>query len=167
MCEPADTFNIDYGHLVPRRLYLARHGETEWNAIGRLQGHTDVPLNDRGRAQARDLAGAVRKLGIKTIIASDLARARDTAAIIASELDPPRARAGYHAALRPMLTELRVARTLARLLYEHPRARRWVFGRVGQRLVEAITDVFMGARTYRASVAGFVAALALRRSTRS
>ena len=88
-------------------------------------------------------------------------------AIIASELDPPRARAGYHAALRPMLAELRVARTLARLLYEHPRARRWMFQRVGQRLVEAITDVFMGARTYRGSVAGFVAALALRPSTRS
>src|SRR5207245_4576287 len=73
----------------------------------------------------------------------------------------------YHTALQPMLAELRVARMLARLLYEHPRARRWVFGRVGQRLVEAITDVFMGARTYRESVVGFVAALALRPSTRS
>jgi probable phosphoglycerate mutase len=91
-CEPADTFNIDYGSLVPRRLYLARHGETEWNAIGRLQGHTDVPLNDRGRAQARELAGTVRKLGIATVITSDLARARDTGTIIATELGlaPPR-----------------------------------------------------------------------------
>src|SRR5207247_5882589 len=88
-------------------------------------------------------------------------------AIIASELDPPGARAGYHAALRPLLAELRVARTLARLLYEHPRARRWVFRRVGQPLVEAITDVFMGVRTYRGSVAGFLSALALRPSTRS
>ena len=88
-------------------------------------------------------------------------------AIIASELDPPRARVGYHEALRPMLAELRVARTLARLLYEHPRARGWMFRRVGQRLVEAITDVFMGTRTYRGSVARFVAAPALRPSTRS
>ena len=88
-------------------------------------------------------------------------------AIVASRLDPPRARAGYQAALRPMLTELRVARTLARILYEHPRARRWIFRRVGQRLVEAITDVFMGARTYRGSVAGLFAALVLRPSTRS
>jgi geranylgeranyl reductase family protein len=88
-------------------------------------------------------------------------------AIIASQLDPPRVRAGYDAALRPMLAELRVARTLARLLYEHPRVRRWMFRRVGQRLVEAITDVFMGARTYRGSVVGLVAALALRPSTRS
>src|SRR2546426_9242279 len=70
-------------------------------------------------------------------------------AIVASELDPPRARARYHKALRPMLAELRVARMLARLLYEHPRPRRWVFRRVGQRLVEALTHVFMGARTSR------------------
>ena len=88
-------------------------------------------------------------------------------AIIESQLDPPRVRARYDAALRPLLAELRVARTLARLLYEHPRARRWMFRRVGQRLVEAITDVFMGARTYRGSVMGLFAALALRSSTRS
>jgi len=88
-------------------------------------------------------------------------------AIIASQLDPGRACAGYDTALRPMLAELRVARTLARLLYEYPRARRWMFQRVGQRLVEAITDVFMGARTYRGSVMGLCAALALRPSTRS
>lgn len=81
-----------YGPAVARRLYLARHGETEWNAIGRLQGHTDVPLNERGRVQARELAGAVRKLGITSVITSDLARARDTGAIIATELGlaPPR-----------------------------------------------------------------------------
>ncbi len=88
-------------------------------------------------------------------------------AIVASQLDPPRVRAAYRAALRPMLAELRVARMLARLLYEHPRARCWMFRRVGQRLVEAITDVFMGARTYRGSVPGLFAALALRPSTRS
>jgi len=50
-------------------------------------------------------------------------------AIIASQLDPRHARAGYDAALRPMLAELRVARTLARLLYEYPHARRWMFRR--------------------------------------
>src|SRR5205807_4901722 len=70
-------------------------------------------------------------------------------AIIASELDPPRARAGYYAALRPMLAELRVARMLARLLYEHPRPRRWVFRRVGQRPVEAINHVSLRRRAYR------------------
>ena len=37
-------------------LLLVRHGETDWNADGRLQGHTDRPLNDYGRQQAKDLA---------------------------------------------------------------------------------------------------------------
>src|SRR5436309_2834888 len=56
----------------------------------------------------------------------------------------------------------RVPRGLARLLYDHPRARRWLFRRVGQRLVDAMTDVFLGVRTYRGSLAELAAALALR-----
>ena len=133
-----------------------------------------IPVHPRAGPLARErmllvgdaagLADPVTAEGISPAVRSGGLAAH---AIIASELNPPRARAGYHTALQPMLAELRVARMLARLLYEHPRARRWVFGRVGQRLVEAITDVFMGARTYRGSVAGFVAALALRPSTRS
>src|SRR5256885_1033837 len=119
---------------------------------------------DGATGEVAPLAGGVTAGGI----GSAGRRGRPAAdAIVARGLDPPRARAGYHKALRPMLAELRVARMLARLLYEHPRPRRWVFRRVGQRLVEAITDVFMGARTYRGSVAGLAAALALRPSTRS
>jgi broad specificity phosphatase PhoE len=67
-------------------VYVARHGETDWNAEGRLQGHTDVPLNERGRAQARALAGAVAGEGIAALVASDLARARETAEIVAELL---------------------------------------------------------------------------------
>jgi broad specificity phosphatase PhoE len=67
-------------------LYLARHGETDWNAAGRWQGQTDVPLNERGRAQAREIAALARGLGILSVAASDLARARDTAGIVAAEL---------------------------------------------------------------------------------
>jgi broad specificity phosphatase PhoE len=79
---------------MPRRLLLARHGETEWNALGRLQGHTDIPLNDRGKQQARDLAAALRaaNVGVRHVVTSDLARARETGAIVADELglDAPR-----------------------------------------------------------------------------
>jgi broad specificity phosphatase PhoE len=67
-------------------ILLARHGETEWNAVGRLQGHTDVELNATGRAQARELAAALASAEISEVWASDLARARETAAIIAAEL---------------------------------------------------------------------------------
>lgn len=67
-------------------LYFARHGETDWNATGRLQGQTDIPLNAAGRDQARALAERMRHLGLVTIASSDLSRARDTAEIVARAL---------------------------------------------------------------------------------
>jgi broad specificity phosphatase PhoE len=71
---------------VRRVLYLARHGETEWNRVGRWQGHTDVVLNDDGRAQARALGERLRGLDIGRVHASDLRRARETAEIAAALL---------------------------------------------------------------------------------
>jgi broad specificity phosphatase PhoE len=71
-------------------LTLIRHGETDWNRAGRIQGSTDIPLNDTGREQARAAGIALR--GARdasvpvTVVASDLARARETAEIIAVEL---------------------------------------------------------------------------------
>jgi probable phosphoglycerate mutase len=70
-------------------LYLARHGETDWNAEGKLQGQTDIALNFRGRAQAVALAARLRSVGIAAIATSDLARARGTADIVAGELGVP------------------------------------------------------------------------------
>jgi probable phosphoglycerate mutase len=67
-------------------ILLARHGETDWNAIGRLQGHTDVELNANGRAQARALARELAAARITAVWTSDLARARETGAIVAAEL---------------------------------------------------------------------------------
>jgi broad specificity phosphatase PhoE len=69
-----------------RRILLARHGETAWNALGRLQGHTDIELNEVGRAQARTLAATVAQLQISAVWTSDLARARQTGEIIARAL---------------------------------------------------------------------------------
>ena len=67
-------------------LFLARHGETDWNAAGRWQGQTDVPLNARGREQAREVAARLRPHGIAAVASSDLSRARATAEIVAAEL---------------------------------------------------------------------------------
>src|SRR5690606_34165227 len=66
------------------RVLLVRHGQSEWNAIGRWQGQADPPLSDLGRLQARE---ASRALGtVDAVWASDLQRAVETAAIIAGEL---------------------------------------------------------------------------------
>jgi probable phosphoglycerate mutase len=69
-----------------RHLLLARHGETDWNAAGRWQGHTDVPLNAAGRAQALTLAARLRAEGVRAIATSDLCRARGTAEIVGEAL---------------------------------------------------------------------------------
>jgi broad specificity phosphatase PhoE len=71
-------------------LLLVRHGETDWNAEGRLQGHTDRPLNDDGRRQAKDLADRLaRDEPIDAIYASDLSRAKETAEILGERLGHP------------------------------------------------------------------------------
>ncbi len=62
------------------RLCLVRHGETAWNAEGRVQGQTDIPLSAAGAGQARALADALDGHGFAAIYASDLTRARQTAA---------------------------------------------------------------------------------------
>ncbi|MBV8256531.1 MAG: histidine phosphatase family protein [Actinobacteria bacterium] len=70
-------------------LLLVRHGETDWNAEGRLQGHTDRPLNEFGRRQAARLAEELAGERIDAIWSSDLARARETAQIVAARLGLP------------------------------------------------------------------------------
>jgi 2,3-bisphosphoglycerate-dependent phosphoglycerate mutase len=70
-------------------LLLVRHGETDWNADGKLQGHTDRPLNDYGRTQARALADRLAGERIDAVYASDLSRARETAEILGERLGLP------------------------------------------------------------------------------
>jgi len=67
-------------------IFLARHGETEWNRVGRWQGSTDIPLSEVGRDQALALAERLRGRGITEAHASDLSRARETAEIVAAAL---------------------------------------------------------------------------------
>ena len=62
---------------------LIRHGETDWNALHKIQGRSDIPLNDTGRAQAEQTAAYLAQQGWDMIYASPLKRARETAGTIA------------------------------------------------------------------------------------
>ncbi len=66
-----------------RPIYLIRHGQTEWNQQGRIQGGKDSPLTERGRRQAEAVAGSLKKDPPVFLYASPLGRASKTAAIIA------------------------------------------------------------------------------------
>ncbi|MEO6309939.1 MAG: histidine phosphatase family protein [Leifsonia sp.] len=68
------------------RLSIVRHGQTDWNLHKRIQGSTDIPLNRTGRAEAAEAGVRLRERTWDAIVASPLARAEETARIIAGEL---------------------------------------------------------------------------------
>jgi 2,3-bisphosphoglycerate-dependent phosphoglycerate mutase len=70
-------------------IFLARHGETDWNAQERWQGHADTSLNERGREQARELAARLADIAFAAVYSSDLRRARETAEIVVDGRDLP------------------------------------------------------------------------------
>jgi len=71
------------------RFFLVRHGETEWNRIHRIQGSSDIPLNDTGRSQALKVGGVLSRHTFDLIVSSPLSRAMETATIIARRLQMP------------------------------------------------------------------------------
>jgi len=92
-CSAASASSTSKPEPAQRRtqLLIVRHGETVWNAEGRVQGQLDIALNDVGREQARRVAEELRRLGITervdAVVSSDLVRASETADAIA-ELCP-------------------------------------------------------------------------------
>ena len=63
-------------------LYIMRHGKTEWNALHKLQGRTDIPLNDEGKRMARQACEKYKELNIDVCYCSPLVRALETAQIV-------------------------------------------------------------------------------------
>jgi len=68
---------------MANHFYLVRHGETSWNQLRKLQGHTDIPLNENGISQAKMVAKRLSTLPIDIVCSSDLIRAKRTAEEIA------------------------------------------------------------------------------------
>lgn len=66
-------------------IYLARHGETEWNEKKLIQGHSDIPLNEKGELQSKQLREKLKDIHFEAVFSSDLIRARRTAEIIIIE----------------------------------------------------------------------------------
>jgi probable phosphoglycerate mutase len=66
------------------QLFVVRHGETAWNRLGRIQGHQDSPLTERGLEQARATAGRLARERIEALYSSGLGRARQTADVVAA-----------------------------------------------------------------------------------
>lgn len=66
------------------RVVLVRHGQTEWNAAMRNQGHIDIPLDEVGREQSRKLATSLKECTFDAIFCSDMSRTIETAKVIAS-----------------------------------------------------------------------------------
>lgn len=83
----------------PLRLWLVRHGVTDWNLQGRWQGHSDVPLGERGRADAESIGPRLAGKRFDLIVSSDLARALETAKL-----------AGFEPSLEPRLREVHFGR---------------------------------------------------------
>lgn len=71
------------------RIFVSRHGQTDWNVKGLQQGMTDVPLNETGLAQARQLAQSLVDSGIKHVYTSELSRANVTGQTVADRLGVP------------------------------------------------------------------------------
>ena len=64
------------------RIYLARHGQTDWNLEGRTQGGKDIPLNETGKQQAQQLKARLAGIALSTVYSSTLSRSRQTAEIV-------------------------------------------------------------------------------------
>ena len=134
-------------------VFLARHGQSDWNAAGRWQGHADRPLTALGLRQAADLAEALAAVTLDAVYSSDLRRARETAEAVAE----PR---GLAVVVFPELREVDVGSwsglTRAEAKERFPREfRRWADGghgwvdgetyeRMAERVVEAVLRIAAG-----------------------
>ena len=129
----------------PTSFYILRHGETTANAESRIQGRSEYPLNANGRAQAADLARHLEGAGVRRLLYSPLARARETASIVAGALGL----GGSDTMVEPNLVELDTGRfsglTLGEIRERYPAE----YEAFGYRSWEAVPDAERAEDLYR------------------
>lgn len=131
-------------------MILWRHGRTAWNESGRVQGQSDIPLDETGRRQARQAAARLASLNPRSIVSSDLSRAADTAGALA---DVTGLDVQLDARLREMTFGIREGLTHAEAVKRHPdEMRRFAadpsltlpgaesYAQVGERVAAAIDE---------------------------
>lgn len=127
-----------------KSFYFLRHGQTDWNKDHRLQGATDIPLNDQGRSQAEAARQKFAVMSLDVIIASPLSRAKETAEIIATGrgikvVTDSRLTEKYHGLIEGM-TKQEVASKPPETLFHMPLTSDWT-GRHMPLQAELIDDV--------------------------
>lgn len=129
---------------LPREpFWFLRHGQTDYNARGLSQGAIDIPLNDAGRAQARDAAPLLAGRGIVGIAASPMLRARETVEIVNRTLDVP---VVYHPDLREVVFGGMEGKPLA------PWFADWLDGRATPEGAESFSDILTRAAAVMSQV---------------
>jgi probable phosphoglycerate mutase len=134
-------------------LIVVRHGETEWNRGGRLQGHTDIPLSEAGFAQAEELAARLAGEAFDALWSSDLARARQTAERVAR-------RTGHRVLLDPRLRERHLGVLQSYTREENARVRPEVFERYRRGEADYVIPGGESARRFFARVLGALGEIA-------
>jgi len=134
--------------MTAAKVVLWRHGETDWNSDGRYQGQANIPLNDRGKLQARLAAPLIAGLRPSRLVTSDLIRARQTAHELAEISD-------LNAELEPRLREINVGdwvgMTNEQVFAAHPDFREALYaGRDARRSATGETGAEAGARVAEA-----------------
>jgi probable phosphoglycerate mutase len=134
--------------VPPVRLLLIRHGETAWNAEGRIQGQLDTPLSSKGIWQAARLADRLDGERADTLLCSDLARARLTAEPLASALKlrpqvDPRLRERHFGCFQGFTMQEVMSRWPQEFMLWRSRDPAWRMdgGESGHQLIERVTDV--------------------------
>jgi probable phosphoglycerate mutase len=131
-----------------RRIVFWRHGRTDWNAAGRFQGQTDIPLNEEGIRQAEQAARRLASLSPSAIVASDLGRTRATAEALAAVTGLPVA---VDSGLRETNAGAWQGHTFDAIRGMDPEAlRRWEDGDVHTAAGGAETRLDVAARVHRA-----------------